>query len=125
MISLTYRKLFFFTARLRNAPVLTRGSAELLIQEMERFMTQYFSKAQDMERAFAKVCKLAGDDDVGAVTVDELTVAMTNLGFKLPEDKDVSYVSLFATIVHNTLGLCILPRVFLDGSCETRQNILL
>jgi hypothetical protein len=64
-------------------------SAHLFSQEMERFTTQYFSKPHDMERAFAKICKLAGDDGVGAVTVDELSVAMANLGFKLPDDKDV------------------------------------
>jgi len=103
--SRTHRRFFCVTARLFEATVNTCASAVLLSQEMERFMTQYFSKAQDMERAFAKVCKLAGDDGVGAVTVDELTVAMTNLGFKLPDDKDVRTGWLFDATVEDSLVL--------------------
>ena len=62
-------------------------------KEMERFYTQYFSKSQDIEQAFGRVCSLTDDDPEaysspmhGTITADELTKAMQNLGFEMSED---------------------------------------
>ena len=47
-------------------------------KEMERFYTQYFSKSQDIEQAFGRVCSLTDDDPEaysspmhGTITADE------------------------------------------------------
>ena len=69
------------------------------MREMERYYTQYFSKSSDIEKAFSCLCGLTDDDadavfstpanvvDLnGAITADELTKAMMNLGFEMPED---------------------------------------
>jgi len=60
------------------------------LKEMERDLTKYFSKPADISRAFEKITKLSGEDaGTGAITIDEVTMCMENLGFKLPEDPEV------------------------------------
>ena len=69
------------------------------LKEMERWITQYFSKPNDIRRAFQLVTRLTGEDNgLGTVTIDELTIAMENLGFKLSDDPDEAEEEVFEMI---------------------------
>ena len=44
------------------------------------------------------MCGLSPDNVTGAIGVEELTIAMTNLGFKLPEDPDEAEEEVYEMI---------------------------
>ena len=70
------------------------------LKEMERHLTQYISKPNDISRAFEKITKMSGEDahGLGTITIDELTMCMENLGFKLPEDPEEAEEEVFEMI---------------------------
>ena len=76
----------------------TQRLSLIATEEMERFRTQYFSKPADLEKSFTKICGLSDDAGIGAITIDELTIAMENLGFALSEDKDEAEEEVFEMI---------------------------
>lgn len=76
----------------------TQRLSLIATEEMERFRTQYFSKPADLEKSFKKICGLSDDAGIGAITIDELTIAMENLGFALSEDKDEAEEEVFEMI---------------------------
>mmetsp|Transcript_13808 Transcript_13808/g.16449 ORF Transcript_13808/g.16449 Transcript_13808/m.16449 type:complete len:214 (-) Transcript_13808:119-760(-) len=67
-------------------------------KEMERYLTQYFSKPADIERSFEKICALSPDNVTGSIGLEELTIAMNNLGFTLPDDPDEAEEEVYEMI---------------------------
>mmetsp|Transcript_34227 Transcript_34227/g.69979 ORF Transcript_34227/g.69979 Transcript_34227/m.69979 type:complete len:228 (-) Transcript_34227:167-850(-) len=70
------------------------------MKEMERYNTQYFNKPKDIKRVFEQVCSLAtGNGGAGStITIEEITLAMENLGFTLPADADEVEEDMFDII---------------------------
>ena len=87
----------------------TQRLSLIATEEMERFRTQYFSKPADLEKSFKKICGLSDDAGIGAITIDELTIAMENLGFALSEDKDEAEEEVFEMIGEPSMVMSMTP----------------
>jgi Ca2+-binding EF-hand superfamily protein len=72
--------------------------SNIFLKEMERFITSYFSKPADVEKAYEKLCGLSPDNVTGAIGLEELTIAMQNMGFKLSDDPDEAEEEIYGMI---------------------------